>query len=471
MIFDHIKKVQSGETDIVTETKKVLGKFSKLNSEYKFMTVISDELAIECAEFVSKNPNLPLAGLFVTIKDCLCVKDVESTASSRILKGYLPVFDATVVKQLKEAGAIIIGKTVQDEFGFGSFSTNTGLDYDTPLNPNDKERVAGGSSGGCGVATKLCIDNNIPHISIAESTGGSIENPASFCGVIGFCPTYGRVSRNGLLSYSNSLDKIGVMAEKIDEVSQTFEIISGEDLGESTSLPDSKFDGKIISKEKFKVGIIKDSMTSELKAPVADAMYDTISKLKEKGAQVEEVTLPFTFEFGLSAYYIIAMSEASTNLSSLCGLRYGQQELKSGEHFTEYFSRVRSEHFGNEVKRRIMLGTFTRMAGYRDAFYIRAAKARTKVIEEYKKLFEKYDVLISPTMPFVAPKFSEIKELKPIDHYLADVMTVGPNLAGVPHMSFPISDIKGLPIGMMVIADHNKEDVLFGFGKLLEELK
>ena len=175
--------------------------------------------------------------------------------------------------------------------------------------------------------------------------------------------------------------------------------------------------------------------------------------------------------FGIPAYYIIAMSEASTNLSCLCGLRYGQQEASKGKHFSEYFSSIRSEHFGQEAKRRIMLGTFTRMAGYRDAFYIRAAKARTKVIEEYKNLFKKYDIIVSPTMPFIAPKFTDIEKLKPVDHYLSDIMTVGPNLAGIPHMSFPIGISENMPVGMMVMGDHFKEGEVLSFGKLLEEDK
>ena len=472
-IQDHIEGAKNKEIDILEETKSVLKRLKSLNDEFKFMSVISEDLALEQAKLLSEEDlsNKPLAGLFVTIKDCLCVKGVETTASSKILKGYKPVFDATVVEKLKKAGAIILGKTIQDEFGFGSFSTNVGLDYDKPLNPNDVSRVSGGSSGGSAVATKLFIEEGIPHISIAESTGGSIENPASFCGVIGFCPTYGRVSRYGLLSYANSLDKIGIMSENIDDLIEVFKEITGEDEKDSTSLKNSDFK-EISNKNKFKIAVIKESLSDDVDDEVLSSVKKTIDKLKESGNEVEEVSLDFTFKYGIPAYYIIAMSEASTNLSSLCGLRYGVQDLKSNEYFSDYFSRIRSENFGSEAKRRIMLGTFTRMAGYRDAFYIKAAKARTKVIEEFKDIFNKFDIIISPTMPFVAPKFDEIKNLKPVDHYLSDVMTVGPNLAGIPHLSFPISkNTTGMPIGLMVMANHNNEADLFAFTKVLEVLK
>ena len=471
----YISQVQNNEINIVEKTKEVLDKVKALNQEYKFMSVISETLALEQAKELQDNSNLkelPLAGLFVTIKDCVCVKGVETTASSKILKSYEPIFDASVVENLQKSGAIILGKTLQDEFGFGSFSTNTGIGYEVPLNPNDKTRVSGGSSGGSAVATKALIDAEIPHIAIAESTGGSIENPASFCGVIGFCPTYGRVSRYGLLSYANSLDKIGVMADKIKDVENTFNVIASHDSKDSTSV-DFKEDNHSKKELKdFKIAIIKDSLNDDVNAEVKSEINKTIDRLKEFGAKVEEINLDFTFKFGIPAYYIIAMSEASTNLSALCGLRYGAQDLKSDEHFSDYFSRIRSESFGEEAKRRIMLGTFTRMAGYRDAFYIKAAKARTKVIEEYKKIFEEYDIIISPTMPFVAPKFDEISKLKAVDHYLADIMTVGPNLAGIPHLSFPIAKDKAdMPIGMMISADHFNENKLFNFVEELEKME
>ena len=289
---DHIKKIQSGEIDVVSFTKQSLRKLENLNEEYECFSVITNDLAMECAEFVkNSDKKLPLAGVLVSIKDCIATKGVETTSSSRILKGYKPVFDATVVEKIKAAGGIIIGKTLQDEFGFGSFSTNTGLDYPTPKNPHDQERCAGGSSGGSAVITSLCERENLPHISIAESTGGSIENPASFCGVIGFCPTYGKVSRYGLLSYANSLDKIGIMASTVEETASAVNIISGKDTNDSTSMESDKIK---VEKKDFKVGYIK---PKDLNEEISKVFDNTLEHIKKSGSKVEEVELPFTNEF------------------------------------------------------------------------------------------------------------------------------------------------------------------------------
>lgn len=438
----------------MTEEKDVLETVRELNNTFAFLSADPEKIA--------PTGKGALDGYYITIKDCICVKDVETTASSRILKGYKPVFDATVVEKIKAAGGTIIGKAVQDEFGFGSFCTNVGLGYAVPKNPHDLNRVTGGSSGGSAVATSLLAQKGIKHIAIAESTGGSIENPAAFCGVIGFCPTYGTVSRYGLLSYANSLDKIGIMATDVADVQKALTVIQGEDPKDSTSKCEKKEIKKI-----QKVAIIKESMTGDTDKKVLDEMQKKVALLEQKGIIVEEISLPFTFKYGIPAYYILATAEASTNLAALSGLRYGQQDVQKDEHFSKYFTRIRSEHFGTEAKRRIMLGTFTRMAGFRDAYYLKAAKIRAKVIEEYKKIFETYDLIISPTMPFVAPTFDDIEKLRPIDHYLADVLTVGPNLAGLPHMSYPIVSEK-MPIGMMVIGNHYEDETVLSFGELLQ---
>ena len=401
-----------------------------------------------------------------SIKDCICVKGMESTAGSKILKGYKPLFHATAVKKILNEGAKIIGKTSQDEFGFGSFSQNVGIGFKAPNNPNDKERVTGGSSGGSASITKLA---NFKHISLAESTGGSIVCPAAYCGVYGLCPTYGRVSRYGLIDYGNSLDKIGPMAKSIKEIALTMEIISGYDEKDSTSLNTpvdeySKFLDEDI--QGLKIGIIKESLQKGIQKEVKEAFNTKIEVLKKKGAVVEEISLPLTFKYGIPTYYILAMSECSTNLSKLCGMRYGKEE-KIEESFNEYFSKIRSENFGFEAKRRIMIGTFARMSGYRDAYYIKATKVRTLIIEEYKKLFEEYDVLISPTMPNVAPKIEDVKKLTPLENYMMDVLTVGPNLAGLPHLTVPIQKENNLPIGMMIIGKHLDEGKIIQVGKEL----
>ncbi len=470
MLKEHTRKVNSGEIKLTKYIQEVLDKCKSINKEFSYFNTICEKESLEQAKEVEQKVKDKkagkLAGLIISVKDNICVKDIESTAGSRILKGYKPLFDATAIERLRKEDAIIIGKTSCDAFGFGSFNTNVGLGFEIPKNPHDKERVTGGSSGGSAGITAVA---DFAHVAIAESTGGSIESPASFCGVIGFCPTYGRVSRSGLISYANSLDKIGVMTKRVKDITPVLEIISGFDEKDSTSLKQKmslKSDVK-----KLKIGIIKESLGEGIEPEVKEAILKTIEKLKKKGFDCEEVSLPTTFKYGVPTYYLISTSEASTNLACLSGLRYGQEEDPKGKSFSEYFSEIRSKHFNDESKRRIMLGTFARMAGYRDAYYIKATKVRTKIIEEYKKLFEKYDVLISPTMPVVAPKISEAKKMTPLQNYMMDILTVGPNLTGMPHATIPIGDKEGLPIGLMATTDHLEEAKLLQFLEIIEGLQ
>jgi len=463
---EFIQKVQKKDIDVVEHTKKVIAECKKINSEYHYFNEISEELAIESAETVAKNPKGRLAGLPISVKDCICVKGVESRAGSKILTGYKPVFDATVIDKIKKEGGIIIGKTAQDEFGFGSFSVNVGLGMEIPLNPFDKKRSCGGSSGGSGGITQKA---SFPHISIGESTGGSIESPASFCGVIGFCPTYGRVSRYGLMDYANSFDKIGPMAKSMKDVALMMEIIAGFDKNESTTInePVDKYTNHIGKDIKgMKIGVIKDAFGEGIDKEVSDSVWNGIKKLESSGMKHEEISLPITLKYGLSAYYLLATAEASTNLARYCGMRYGKHEALKGS-FNEYFTKVRSLNLTPEAKRRIMLGTFTRMAGYRDAYYLKATKVRTLIIEEYKKAFRKYDVLVSPVSPTLPLLFTDIEKLTPIQNYMADIMTVGPNLAGIPHASVPVGKGK-LPVGMMLMTNHLEEGKLIQIGSALE---
>ena len=421
------------------EVKEIIKEAREINKKYNYFNYIDED----ATGGKGKLSNLP-----VSVKDCICVKDMESRAGSLILKGYKPVFDATVISRLRKEGVAIIGKTSQDEFGFGSFSTNTD---NIPKNPIDVERSTGGSSGGSGGFTAI---TKYTHVSIAESTGGSIACPAGFCGVAGFTPTYGVVSRYGLIDYANSLDKIGVMAKKVNEIKPVFDIIRGYDEKDSTSLKlDLNKDEKI-----KKIGVIKETLNVDEK--IKDAI---LSKLKD----YEEVSLPLVEKYGVTAYYIIALSEASTNLAKYSGLRYGESlDLKGN--YNEYFSDVRSKFFSTESKRRIILGTFARMAGYRDAYYLKAMKVRNLIIQEYKKAFKKYDVLISPTMPIIAPKFSEISKLTPLENYMMDIMTVGPNLAGLPHLSVNAGFIGKMPVGLMVIGNHLDDNKVLKFGEKIE---
>lgn len=407
-----------------------------------------------------------LKGIAVSVKDCICTEGMESTAGSRILQGYIPPFDATVVERVRKEGGIIIGKTAQDEFGFGTFSTNCA--YVVPKNPNDRERSCGGSSGGAGCITATV---DFPHIALAESTGGSISCPAAFCGVVGLTPTYGLVSRWGLIDYANSLDKIGPMAKTVKDAALMLSIIAGHDPRDSTSLkvkPQNytKYVGKPV--KGMKIGVPEEYFGEGVDKAVADKVWGAIKKLESLGCEIKKVSLPHT-EYALPAYYIIAMAESSTNLAKFCGMRYGLHAALDGN-YNQYFSTVRSTGFGEEAKRRIILGTYARMAGYRDAYYLKALKVRTKVIEDFKKAFKAVDVLAAPTMPVIAPKFSDIEKMTPIQNYMMDILTVAPNLAGIPMISVPCGAIEGMPIGLHLMGDHLEEGKIIQIASAFEKV-
>ncbi len=457
-IKEFVNEVKKGDVSVEENTEKILKEAEKVNSEYKYFNIISKELALKQARELDKKIKLSkakgrLLGVPISVKDCICVKDVESRAGSKILEGYLPVFNATAVQKAIDEGAIIIGKTAQDEFGFGSFSANVGLGFNRPLNPFDKTRACGGSSGGAAGWTQKA--KNI-QISLGQSTGGSIACPASFCGVAGLTPTYGLVSRYGLIDYANSLDKIGSIAKTVEDAELMLDIISGHDSKDSTSLKEQMQKPSV-----KKIAIIKDGFND-----IDENVKKTVLK-KLDCVEYDEISLPLTNKYCIATYYLLATSEASTNLAKYCGMRYGAYDKLEGS-FNEYFSRVRSENFGKEAKKRIILGTFARMSGFRDAYYLKAASVRTKIIEEYKKIFKKYDVIISPTMPILPPKFEEIEKLTPLQNYMMDILTAGPNLAGLPHLSINAGFAKELPVGMMLIADHLKEKNLIELGKRLE---
>ncbi len=465
---DFVSKVNNGEIDVVSHVKESLEKLEEINNEYYYLNSFAKNDALMQAKEVAKNPKGKLAGVLVSIKDAICAKGIQTRAGSKILNGYRPVFDATIVRKIKDEGGIIVGTTAQDEFGFGVFCVNVGKGMSVPLNPFDKERVCGGSSGGSAGLTQKC---HFPHISLGESTGGSIVNPGSFCGVPALCPTYGRVSRNGLIDYGNSLDKIGPMGKSTYDVALMLNVIAGEDKMDSTTISKETEDYTDYMQKDIKglkIGVIKEGFTKDINKKVREKCWEAINKLKEIGADYEEVSTPLTIEYGLSSYYMLAASEASTNLSKYCGMRYGVQE-NMNENFNEYFSKIRSENFGDETKRRIIIGTFARMSGVRDAFYIKAAKIRTKIIEEYKELFKKYDILISPSVPFIAPKFTETEKMTPLQHYMADVLTIGPNLAGLPHMNINAGFSDGMPVGVLITADHFNEGKLVQVAKEFEK--
>ncbi len=450
--------------------QKSLDEIKKQNPKFHHFCTISEQ-ALSRAKILEKQKKKgKLYGISISVKDAICVKGLVSRAGSKILSGYKPVFNATVIDRVQAEGGGVVGKTSQDEFGFGSFSVNVGLGFEIPKNPHDVSRCTGGSSGGSAGWTALTKN---AHASIAESTGGSIACPASFCGVAGITPTYGRVSRYGLMDYASSLDKIGTMGKTMKEAALLLEVISGADGKDATALSQkvpafSTFAGKSVNG--LKVGVVKELMGEGIDRDVKKTVQKKLDELEKLGAIVETVSLPLSAKYAVPAYYLIATAEASTNLAKYCGMRYGfEPELKGT--FDEYFSEVRSTALGKEAKRRIILGTFARMSGYRDAYYLRALKVRSKIIQEFQQQFKKFDVLAHPTMPFIAPKFKEIEKLSPLQNYLADICTVPSNLGGFPHVSVNAGFSKGMPVGIMFSSDHFEEGKSIQASSAVEKVK
>ncbi len=450
-----IERIKNGESFDLKNLKKEVDKVDK------------KIFAIRSKNFSVNNNGGKLEGLPISVKDNICVEGFPATAGSKILEDYRPEITATVVKKIQSSGGNIFAKTNQDEFGFGTFSMNSA--YEIPRNPYDTERVTGGSSGGAAALTSA-LDQ--PHMALGQSTGGSISNPAAFCGVVGITPTYGKVSRYCLIDYANSLDKIGTLAKRVEDAALLLDIISGKDEKDFTTL--DRGNGSLADVkpevEGMKIGVPRQYLEFEgMNDKVREKFWESVKIFEDLGAEVKEVNMPkIAKEYVIPSYYIIAMSEASTNLAKFCGMRYGIEKDPEKKSFNEYFSEMRSEGFGDEVKRRVLLGHFLRQEGYKDAYYMKALKVRRLLIEEYKTTFKEYDVLASPTMPIVAPKIDEAKAIKPVEMYAMDTLTVGPNLAGIPHLSVPCGKVDGMPIGMHLIGDQFREDKIVAAAKAFE---
>jgi aspartyl-tRNA(Asn)/glutamyl-tRNA(Gln) amidotransferase subunit A len=413
--------------------------------------------------FISLAQKVPGKGIPLSVKDNICTKDLPTTAGSRILEHYHPPYDAHVITKAQQAGYVVIGKTAMDEFGFGSFSTNCA--FKVPKNPRDPTRTCGGSSGGS--AAHVAASTYTAQ-SLSESTGGSISCPAAFCGVVGLTPTYGRVSRFGLIDYANSLDKIGTMGKTVKDAAQLLTAVAGHDSRDATSLSVKEEDfTRYTSQEpkKMTIGVIKEYMEAS-EPHVQKEIWNAVHCLESHGVAYQEVNL--SLDFAIPTYYIIAMAEASTNLAKYCGLRYGLEE-EPHDAFNEYVSSIRERGFGKEAKRRILLGTYVRKAGWRDAYYIKALKARHRIITKFKKLLTDVDVLAAPTMPFLPPKFKDISSMTPLQHYKADTLTVAPNLAGIPMLSVPTKE--GEMVGLHFMADHLQEKKIIQLGAHYERIR
>ncbi len=403
-----------------------------------------------------------LNGLPFALKDAICSKEDPTYAGSKILEGYIPPFDSTVAKRVKDSGGTIFAKTHQDEFGFGTASTTCA--FATPRNPWDEKRCCGGSSGG-GAGLTAALD--LPHISLGESTGGSISEPAAFSGVVGLTPTYGLVSRYGLIIFANSLDKIGPMARRVEDTALALEIISGQDdMDQTTVESDGNYmealDGDIRG---MKVGL-PEQYFQLADEGVSETVMKAVNDLEDLGADIKKVDLEMT-EAALPTYYIIAPSEASTNLAKYCGMRYGM-EGNPETNFREYFSGIRGKGFGREVKRRVILGTYTRMAGYRDKYYLKALKVRKKIINDFKRVFKEIDVIAAPTTPIVAPRIDEIEVMEPMELYKLDKLTAPVNLAGMPQLSVPCGFYDDMPVGLHLMGDHFHEKKILKAGYIYE---
>ncbi len=449
-------------------TEAYLERIQKVDKKIKAYVTVTEDVAIAQAkkadEKIKKGESTVLTGIPLGIKDVICTKGIPTTCSSKMLKDFCPPFDATVMEKLNAQGAVMLGKLNMDEFAMGSSTENSA--FFITKNPWDLNRIPGGSSGGsaASVAARLCV------ASLGSDTGGSIRQPASHCGVVGMKPTYGLVSRYGLVAFASSLDQIGPLAKTVQDCAILLEAIAGSDERDSTSLPDIKVDFSDSFKNGLKglrVGVPKQYFIEGVQDDVENAIKNGISILKDLGAEIIDVDLPHT-EYAIATYYIIATAEASSNLSRYDGVKYGFR-AKEYSNLMEMYKETRAQGFGPEVKRRIMLGTYCLSAGYYDAFYKKASQVRTLIINDFKEAFKKCDVLAAPVAPTTAFKIGE-KVNDPLQMYLSDIFTIPVNLAGIPGISVPCGfDNAGLPIGMQFMAGHLQEKILFKVAYNLEQ--
>ncbi len=450
--------LKSKKLSSVELTRACLKRIKEVEPRLKALVSVTEELALKQAEKADKRlaegDGSPLTGIPVVLKDVLCTKGVRTTCSSKMLENFVPPYDATVVEKLSDCGAVTVGKANMDEFAMGS-STEHSAFFPTH-NPWDLDRVPGGSSGGSAVsvAADECI------FSLGSDTGGSIRQPAGFCSVVGMKPTYGRVSRFGLVAFASSLDQIGPLTKDVTDCALVLNAIAGFDNRDSTSVPKPTpdytkcLDGDLKS---MKLGVPKEYFVKGMQPEVEKALKDAIAKLEGLGAKVEETSLPSTPN-ALAVYYIIAPSEASANLARYDGVKYGFA-YRDTDSMWEAMEKTRQYGFGEEVKRRIMLGTYALSAGYYDAYYLKAQKVRTLIRREFDAAFEKYDALVTPTSPTVPFKIGE-KLDDPVQMYLSDVCTLPINIAGVPAVSIPAGFDNGLPIGMQFIGKPFGEEAI-----------
>lgn len=455
------KKIQAKEVTVKEAVEACFTQIEKVEGAVNSFVTLDKEGALKRAEEVQKQIDAgeltgPLAGVPAAIKDNMCTKDMLTTCSSKILENFKPTYTAEAVMNLEKAGAVIIGKTNMDEFAMGS-TTETSY-YGETKNPWNLEHVPGGSSGGSCAAVAA---QEVPY-ALGSDTGGSIRQPSSYCGVVGIKPTYGTVSRYGLIAYGSSLDQIGPIAKDVADCAAVLEAISSHDVKDSTSVnrDDTDFTSGLVNDVKgMRIGIPQDYFKEGLDEEVRDKVLAAAKVLEEQGAIVEEFDLGLV-KYAIPAYYVIASAEASSNLSRFDGVKYGYR-TPNYEELHSMYKKTRSEGFGEEVKRRIMLGSFVLSSGYYDAYYLKALRTKALIKQAFDNAFAKYDMIIAPAAPTTAPKLGASLS-DPIKMYLGDIYTISVNLAGLPGISIPVGrDSQGLPVGMQLIGDCFQEKKLF----------
>ncbi len=470
------KLLEGKEITSVELVKAYFNEIKKRDKDIHAFLSLNEEEAMEAAKKVDERisrgePIEMLAGIPAAIKDNILIRGTKVTAASKILENYIAPYDATVIKKLKEEEAIFIGKTNMDEFAMGSSTENSA--FGPTRNPVDLERVPGGSSGGSAAAVKA----GFSVYALGSDTGGSIRQPAGFCGVVGFKPTYGAVSRHGLIAMASSLDQIGPIARSVDDAAAIFEIIRGVDELDSTSVSPATAEWQDywdspLDIEEIKIGVPREYFIHGLNPEIEKNIKYVISKLEKEGAKIEEISLPYS-EWALATYYIIMPAEVSANLARFDGIKYGYSKISNLKsqisNLMDVYLQSRGGGFGAEVRRRIMLGTYILSAGYYDAYYTRAQKVRRLIKQDFDRAFKEVDVIITPTSPTTAFKFGE-KTQDSLSMYLADIYTVSVNLAGAPSISIPVKEVDDLPIGLQLIGKNFDDVKLLKIAKIIETI-
>ncbi len=461
------ERLERKEVSCVEVVKNLLSEIEKKDGDLHSYLHINPD-AVRDAEKVDGKiaqgePLGALEGVPVAVKDNICVKGMPATCASKMLENFYPPYDATVIERMKKAGAIVIGKTNMDEFAFGSSTESSA--FGPTKNPFDARCVPGGSSGGsaAAVGARLCFG------ALGSDTGGSIRQPAAFCGTVGLKPTYGRVSRYGLIAFASSLDQIGPVTRDVKDACIMMDVIAGRDEKDSTSVDIHTPDYTCCLKGEIKglkVGVPEEYFASGIDSGVRDKVSGAIKKIEELGAEIKTISLPHT-QYGIAVYYVIATAEASSNLARFDGVKYGYRSPKY-KNLHEMYANTRGEAFGGEVKRRIIMGAYVLSSGYYDAYYIKAQKVRSLIRKDFTDAFKQVDVIVTPTTPELPFKLGEKKE-DPLKMYLSDIFTANINLAGLPAMTLPVGFVSGLPVGLQVIAPLFREEKIIEVAYAVEQ--